>query len=309
MQTLRYADPATVQHYPLQIASAARWEAIDGGWRSVFELADVPGESIIAPSFSLLGDPAHCFQFTLETSKGTYPLPPVPSAEPIANPSDRRIRTAIDCFHTLKNCKQVRLTLTCTAQKVPERYLATVSVRPAELSEAAAMNSVNVRVKTPPTHSQMLENPRIARGVCSPVSTAMVLEQFRPGVTTSSVIAACYDPVTRMYGSWPLAVRAASGVGCIGAVELFSGWEPVVTCLQRGLSVVASIRYGRGELPGAPQLASGGHLIVVHGLEASEALVNDPAAPNHGTVNRRYPLEALAQAWFRYRGAAYILTP
>ena len=38
-------------------------------------------------------------------------------------------------------------------------------------------------------------------------------------------------------------------------------------------------------------------------------LVNDPAAPDHGSVRRTYPLAEFAEAWFRHRGAAYILLP
>ena len=55
--------------------------------------------------------------------------------------------------------------------------------------------------------------------------------------------------------------------------------------------------------------ATAGHLVVVHGLEGDSVLVNDPAAPHHGAVNRRYPVTAFSEAWFRHRGAAYILLP
>ena len=53
--------------------------------------------------------------------------------------------------------------------------------------------------------------------------------------------------------------------------------------------------------------ACGGHLVVVYGITEDAVLVNDPAAPNRGVVPRRYPIEQFAQAWFRHRGAAYIL--
>ena len=78
---------------------------------------------------------------------------------------------------------------------------------------------------------------------------------------------------------------------------------------NRTLPLVASIRYAAGELPGAPMLATGGHLVVVTGVDGEAVLVNDPAAPYHGTVSRRYPLAAFSRAWFRHRGAVYIVSP
>jgi hypothetical protein len=92
-------------------------------------------------------------------------------------------------------------------------------------------------------------------------------------------------------------------------VELFSSWDPALACLRAGLPLVASIRYGAGELPGAPMNATGGHLVVVHGLAGRDVLVHDPAAAHHGAVMRRYPVDAFSRAWFRHRGAVYILCP
>ena len=55
--------------------------------------------------------------------------------------------------------------------------------------------------------------------------------------------------------------------------------------------------------------ATGGHLVVVHGLAGRDVLVHDPAAAHHGAVMRRYPVDAFSRAWFRHRGAVYILCP
>ena len=93
------------------------------------------------------------------------------------------------------------------------------------------------------------------------------------------------------------------------AVELFSDWSPALQCLEAGLPLVASIRYGDGELPNAPMRATGGHLVVVTGVDGDSVRVNDPAAPYHGVVSRQYPLDAFSRAWFRHRGAVYILCP
>jgi hypothetical protein len=321
MQTLRFADEKTVQHYPLHIPGPVDWHPVTGGWQAIVPMPDIPARSIITPSLSILNEPDYRYRFTLRTGKKEYALNEVPPQTPDANKttrsangSDSRIRTAIDCYHTAKKATRTSMLFSCQGSALPERYLLTISIRPEEMKVDPPGELPAVRTPLPPTHSQMLENPRIANRVCSPVSTAMVLGAFRQGVNYQSVIDACFDPVTRMYGMWPLAIRAASRQGCIGAVELISDWSDVIACLTRGYPVVASIRYGSDELPGTPQRSTGGHLVVVHGIvqggsAGQEVLVNDPAAPNHGTVTRRYPLDAFSKAWFRYRGAAYILTP
>ena len=316
MQTLRFADARTVHEYPLEIPGPIDWQASAHGYMAAIELPDLPAGSIIAPSLAVLDQPDYRFQFILQRGKHAYPLAPVPAhpgdpagADKPVNPSDRHLRTAIDCFHLNRPLHDVRLIVMCHTDTEPQRYLLTVAMRPTEQLPESPPPDTCVRAPQPPSRSQMLENPRIAGGICSPMSTAMVLKLHDPGIDYGRVISSCFDPATRMYGMWPLAIHTASRYGLIGAVELFTDWAPVLTCLARGLPLVASIRYGRGELPGAPQPASGGHLVVVHGIEGDRILVNDPAAPNHGTVARRLPLAAFGRAWFRYRGAAYILSP
>ena len=321
MLTLRFADEKTVQHYPLEIPGPIEWHPLDEGWQATVPMPDIPARSIVAPSLSILDEPDYSFRFTFRTGNKEYALNEVPPQAPDANKttssangSDSRVRTAIDCYHTTRKATDTSMVVTCRGSALPERYLLTISIRPEEMTVDPIGELPTVRTPLPPTRSQMLENPRIASRVCSPVSTAMALGVFGQRVDYQGIIDACFDPVTKMYGMWPLAIRVASRHGCIGAVELMSDWSDVIAILERGYPVVASIRYGMNELPGTPQRSTGGHLVVVHGIVNSRSsgqlvLVNDPAAPNHGTVTRRYPLDAFSKAWFRYRGAAYILTP
>ena len=116
---------------------------------------------------------------------------------------------------------------------------------------------------------------------------------------------ACFDG--RFYGSWPLAIHCAGTHGRIGAVEAVASWEPALQVLQAGSPIVASIRFGRGELSGAPLASTGGHLVTVYGIDGEVVLVNDPAAPDADSVPRRYDLRAFTHAWLRRRGAAYLL--
>ena len=78
-------------------------------------------------------------------------------------------------------------------------------------------------------------------------------------------------------------------------------------CLTRGLPVIASIRYGEGELEGAAIQATSGHLVVLTGCEDGVVLVNDPAAPTRDAVPRRYRRDELTRAWLARGGVGYVL--
>ncbi|MGE0623298.1 MAG: C39 family peptidase [Pseudomonadales bacterium] len=312
MQTLRFADPITVNQYPLPIAGPAEWRRqADGTWQASVSLPTLPAGHMIVPSLSVLERHDYRFAFSLVTEERTYALRSFPSLEDdgaFQDPSDAVVRTAIDCYHLQSAPGACRLDVRYQGHGPPSRYLLSISMRPTEMDVVAGPLPA-LRAPAPPRRSQMLANPRIAARICSPMSTAMVIGTHRPHVDYDAVVTACLDRVTGMYGLWPLAIRAASRHGLIGAVELVDGWPPVLACLARGLPVVASIRYAPDALPGAPQRATGGHLVVVHGVESETVLVNDPAAPDHGSVVRRYPAAAFAEAWFRHRGAAYMLVP
>ncbi len=313
MQTLRFADVETVPQYPLEIPGALSWQRVEGGWRVEISLPDLEAGQLLTPSLSLPGtDPATRYRFVLLTAHGEYRLPTIPTTAHVkeaSDGSDACVRTALDCFLIEQAVRDLRLQCTVQAPVEPIRYLLTVSCRPKALPGAMPEATADRLAPRPATISQMLANPRIANRICSPVSTAMVIAG--PGVSTDAgkVVRDCHDPLTGMYGLWPLAIRAAALRGVIGATELLSNWSEVETSLEAKLPVVASIRFDEGALPGSPQQKSAGHLVVVYGIEAGEVLVCDPAAPNHGTVARRYPAAAFAEAWFRHRGAAYMLSP
>ena len=63
-------------------------------------------------------------------------------------------------------------------------------------------------------------------------------------------------------------------------------------------------------MTGAPYVETGGHLLVVTGLDRKRGLlVNDPAAPDEIHGRLAYALDELEQVWFRRGGTAYVLLP
>jgi hypothetical protein len=106
-----------------------------------------------------------------------------------------------------------------------------------------------------------------------------------------------------------MALRAAAGMGRLGAVELFASWYDPLAVLDAQIPLVSSIRFGAGQLAGAPLEQTGGHLLVLHHAGPSEVAVNDPAAATDTEVARRYDAAEFSRAWLSHRGAAYILLP
>ena len=134
----------------------------------------------------------------------------------------------------------------------------------------------------------------------------MALSVYRQAPLWDDTISACYDEATRAYGVWPLAIRWAAAQGIVAAVEVFQDWQAPVACLSAGVPLVCSIDYDSGTLAGAPMDRTGGHLVVVYGLEGNEVLVKDPAGANRDEVLRRYDCSEFGSAWLRRRGAAYV---
>jgi hypothetical protein len=153
--------------------------------------------------------------------------------------------------------------------------------------------------------SQMTAPAAIRHHTCSPTSTAMLLANAAP----DTVATLCRDEATGMFGSWPLAVRAAARHGAVAAVESFGSWHPALAVLTHGLPFCASIRFSEGALDGAPLTRTGGHLVVVYGVQDGRILVHDPAAEDPETVPRSYDATQFTRAWLAHRGASYIIAP
>ena len=70
--------------------------------------------------------------------------------------------------------------------------------------------------------------------------------------------------------------------------------------IAAGIPLVASVRFGAGELRGSPISSTNGHLMVVVGFTRSgDVVVNDPAASGSSGVRRTYDRGQFEDVWLR----------
>ena len=158
-----------------------------------------------------------------------------------------------------------------------------------------------------PALSQIEADAALGARICSPTSVAMVLGYWRRAVTPSALAAEVFHPGLDIYGVWPAAIRAAAARGLAGYLLRFPDWATARWCLERGIPIVASVRYAAGELSGAAVAATGGHLLVLVGMDGETVLVNDPAAPTAAAVPRRYRADEFGRVWLARGGVGYVL--
>jgi hypothetical protein len=305
--TERFADPDTGKRYPLRCEGPIGWRSAGDKHTAIIELPPIPAGAILVPSLSMAPPPER-FQFVLRAASRLWALHEVPCRAAPQPSADTAVTTHVDCFHVHEDLPRAELTLTVTGPSSPARYLLTVTARQLELERAPAPTRPAI-CKAPPPLSQLALGKSVGPRVCSPACITMLLAQHGHPADLKSVSESCFDAVTNLYGIWPLAIRAAAEQGSLGAVELFDDWEEPLSVLDAGMPFAASVRFGEGELPGAPLTRTAGHLVVVHGADPEHVHVNDPRAPEAASVRRRYRAVDFSQAWLRHRGAAYILLP
>jgi peptidase C39-like protein len=160
-----------------------------------------------------------------------------------------------------------------------------------------------------PALSQMDAHPDIARRICSPTCVAMVLDFWRRPATLEALAAEMFSVATELYGVWPAAIAAAGRRGLVGYLLRFPDWGAAAWCLERGLPIIASVRYAAGELSNAAVPQTAGHLLTLKGWDGDEVLVNDPGAPSAASVPRRYRLDEVTRVWLERTGVGYVLFP
>jgi hypothetical protein len=135
----------------------------------------------------------------------------------------------------------------------------------------------------------------------------MVLGYYGRRVAVADLAREMFQPELDIYGVWPAAIRAAGRLGIGGYLLRFPDWGAAAWCLDRGMPVIASVRYGPGELSDAAIAETTGHLLVLTGYAGDDVFVNDPAAPRASEVARRYRLDELRRVWLTRSGIGYVL--
>jgi hypothetical protein len=158
-----------------------------------------------------------------------------------------------------------------------------------------------------PALSQMEADAALGARICSPTSVAMVLGYWGRPAAPATLAAEVFHRALDIYGVWPAAVRAAAARGVAGYLLRFPDWRAARWCVERGIPIVASVRYAPGELTGAAITTTPGHLLVIVGFDGNDVLVNDPAAPTASSVPRRYRLDEFGKAWLAGSGVGYVL--
>jgi len=330
--TLRWADTTTAARHPLPCQTdLLNWQPTTVGpatgkpaWTLDIALPTLAADSLVVPSLSIVTQANYQFCAELHQTGNSQiaTLPPVPSHTSTAATNTKRcvspldgVSTHIDYFCVTRKLRDMTLRLTLWTDRPPHTYLISVSMRAIDMAVADAVVQHPVATPlitpTPPRALSQRQAPQRFRGaICSPTATTMAIETTtQHSINWPNFVCMCRDRDTGLYGVWPLNLHAASRLGHLGNVETFSDWQSVEQVLRARLPVVASIRYAAGDLTGAPQAQTGGHLVLVHGLENSNVLVYDPAAANASQVPVRYTIAQFAKAWLQHRGAAYIVLP
>lgn len=220
------------------------------------------------------------------------------------------LRADVDVFTVAPPAEQVRMRLRLRADDIESLlagpWLLTLSASDLAPTEPAAEPISSARLPVPAL-SQMREGGALGSRVCSPTSVAMVLAYLGAPESVTRLAAEMFHPALDIYGVWPAGICAAGRRGVLGYLLRFPDWAGARWCLDRGLPIVASVRYAEGELSGAAVAETPGHLLVLTGYEGEDVLVNDPAAPDTATVPRRYRLAQLTRVWLERTGVGYVL--
>lgn len=182
--------------------------------------------------------------------------------------------------------------------------------------------------RTGPARGKVLDVPRYSQMVhrghspqwggggeawCSPTSVSMVLDHYDAlppraeyAWTGSGHAAGFVDHAARMSydhgydgaGNWPFNTAYATQHVSDAFVTRLRSLREAERFIAAGIPLVASIRFGAGQLTGAPISTSNGHLLVIVGFtRTGDVVVNDPAASGRDGVRRVYDRAQFENVW------------
>jgi hypothetical protein len=206
-------------------------------------------------------------------------------------------------------------TVGAVVSRLPNVSAVTTS-RPRPAPNAALGRTLNV-----PRLSQMVHRDHYTKYAgggaswCSPTSVAMVLRHLgkqprrkalswipttHTGRDVDHAARMTYDAHLRGTGNWSFNTAYAARYADAAWVTRLRDLRGAERWIGRGVPVVASLRFGRGELTGAPLSSTPGHLVVIVGFTRSgDVVVNDPAASSASGVRRIYDRGQFEDAWLK----------
>lgn len=181
-----------------------------------------------------------------------------------------------------------------------------------------------------PRYSQMIHQghyPQYDAGGeawCSPTSVSMVLGGLgrlpapreyswvparHPDRWVDHAARSHYDYAYEGAGNWSFSAAYAATHADTAFVTRLRNLREAERFIKAGIPLVASVKFGKGELTGAPISSTAGHLMVIVGFTAAgDVIVNDPAAWRNGGVVRTYDRGQFENAWIpKSGGLVYVI--
>jgi len=183
---------------------------------------------------------------------------------------------------------------------------------------------------TVPRYSQMIHQgdyPQYDGGGaawCSPTSVSMVLGYHgrlpeereyawvpagHPDRWVDHAARSHYDYEWTGAGNWAFSSAYAATHADHAFVTRLRSLTEAERFIRAGIPLVASVKFAKGELDGAPIQSTGGHLMVIVGFEQDgDVIVNDPAARRNARVVRTYDRGQFENAWIpKSGGLVYVI--
>lgn len=162
-----------------------------------------------------------------------------------------------------------------------------------------------------PQRSQMVEQEKYAKDICSPTALSMLMEYYGVAEKTVAVAMNVCDQTETIYGNWAFNTAYAASKGFDAFVRRINSVAEAEREIILGRPLIASITYAPGELKNAPMAKSRGHLVVIKGFDKDgNFLVNDPAGSDEKGVHRVYDRKEFTRAWLKNKqGLSYYVAP
>lgn len=303
-----FAPAERAWSYPLPIGPPLNWAQAGAAWIADVALPPLPEGHLVVPSLAVGG--GRDWRCELRDGEvriaaagiGRTPAQDVP---PAATPAPAAAQ--VDCFATQATLEAPVVRFRVDGDTPVEDYLAVVSARPMRVP-APDRPPADVPPLAVPARSQMGAPDPLRSRICSPTCVSMTLDHLGLAHDFEALLALAFHRPSNLYGVWPQNLWAASRFGALGAVETATDWQAPRRALAAGHPMTASVAFAEGALAGSPLRHSGGHLVIVRGIENNRVFANDPAAGDEAGVPRSYDIGQFGAAWLARRGAFYLFS-